>query len=125
MRLIGIDFGRAKIGVAYCESSIAEPLAVLRGRDLLNKTVTLIKHYSPDVVVVGVSENRSALESRKFASKLEAIIGVKTVLEDETLSTHQAQSLSRAQNINRSRRYKMEDAFAATIVLQSYVDKYV
>lgn len=77
------------------------------------------------MVVVGISENESGKQSREFARRLSKTTGIKTVLEDETLSTYEAQNLARLQNIGRRRRSKLEDAFAATIVLQSYLDKNV
>ncbi|OGM75047.1 hypothetical protein A3H21_00650 [Candidatus Woesebacteria bacterium RIFCSPLOWO2_12_FULL_42_8] len=125
MRFIGIDYGASKIGLASSETKIAEPLTVLRGNRLFERTVDLIKKYSPEMVVVGISENESGKQYRQFARRLSKTTGIKTVLEDETLSTYEAQNLARLQNIGRRRRSKLEDAFAATIVLQSYLDKNV
>ena len=48
---------------------------------------------------------------------------VKIVLQDETLTTSDAQTLSREAGIKRIKRKSLEDAFAATLILQSYLDK--
>ncbi|EKD57491.1 MAG: hypothetical protein ACD_57C00265G0002 [uncultured bacterium] len=125
MKLLGVDFGRKKIGIAFSETKIAKPLVVLKGGDLLKKTVKIIEEYWPELIVVGVSEGKSGEFAKEFARKLEKAVQIKTVLEDETLSTYEAQTLSRVQNIKRSRRQKMEDAFAATLVLQSFLDRHV
>ena len=105
------------------ESRIAQPFTVVRGGNFLFKVAQIIEKYVPDLVVVGVSEGKSADESKDFALELEKVSGVKTIFEDETLTTQDAQRLAQSANIKRSRRQRMEDAFAAAVMLQSYLDK--
>ena len=63
-----------------------------------------------------------AQESLKFARELENDLEVAVAVADETLSTKDAQRLSREAGIKQKKRKNMEDAYAASIMLQSYLD---
>ena len=122
MKILGIDYGRKKIGLAVSEGVLVEPWKVLRVNNLndsIQKIEKEIEIEKPDRVVVGVSEGEMGLESKKFAE----MVGAETF--DETLSTHRAQELSMQANIPRKKRKNLEDAYAAAVMLQSYLDRYV
>lgn len=122
MKLIGIDYGRKKIGIAQSEGVLAEPLKVVRVNGFENavkKIRKLLEEIKPDRIVVGVSEGKMGEESKEFARKFNCEI------YDETLSTYNAQKLSREANVGRKKRKDFEDAYAASVMLQSYLDRYV
>lgn len=112
MRILGIDYGRSKIGLAIAEGSLAEPWKVVKPGDVKG----ILEQEKFDKIVVGVSEGVMGEESKKFAEALSA------ETFDETLSTQDAQRLSREAGINQKKRRGMEDAFAASIMLQNYLD---
>ena len=119
MRLLGIDYGKRKIGLAISEGRLAEPWKVIRYKDtriLSEQLQRIIKENDVEKVVVGISEGRMAEESKKFAKR----IGAETF--DETLSTHDAQRVSIEMGIKRKKRKGMEDAYAAALILQGYLD---
>lgn len=119
MKTLGIDYGRSKVGLAISDGKIAEPMKVVKYNDinqLVQKLKTEIEQNKIEKVVVGVSEGEIAKESKKLAKMLNA------ETFDETLSTHDAQELSIQAGMKRKRRREMEDAFAATVMLQSYLD---
>ena len=127
MRLLGIDFGRAKIGLAVSEGFLAEPYSVIRYEDekeLLEKIKVLVDKEQIDKVVVGVSEGKSAEEATSFGEKLREL-GLEIIFFDETLSTVSAQELSREAGMKRKKRKALEDAFAASVMLQSFLDSNV
>ena len=127
MRLLGIDFGRAKIGLAVSEGFLAEPYSVIRYEDekeLLEKIKVLVDKEQIDKVVVGVSEGKSAEEATSFGEKLREL-GLEIVFFDETLSTVSAQELSREAGMKRKKRKALEDAFAASVMLQSFLESNV
>ena len=127
MRLLGIDFGRAKIGLAVSEGLLAEPYSVVRYEDekeLLEKIKVLVDKEKIDKVVVGVSEGKSAEEATSFGEKLREL-GLEIIFFDETLSTVSAQELSREAGMKRKKRKALEDAFAASVMLQSFLDSNV
>lgn len=124
MKYLGIDYGRSKIGLAVSDGKLAEPLKVIRYTDasaISEKLKQIIKQEKIEKVVVGVSEGEMAEESKKFGLGLNL---QPLVLEffDETLSSHDAQELSRQTGMSRKKRRELEDAFAASIMLQSYID---
>ena len=118
MKIIGIDWGEAKIGLAKSESLLAEPWKVIKPVDL--KSILLAE--KPDLIIVGVSENQSGEKARAFGQELEKILKIKVKLFDETLSTSEAKIRSREAGIGQKKRQGMEDAYAAAIFLQNYLD---
>lgn len=119
MNYLGVDYGRKKIGLALGNDVLAEPYKVIKVdsfEDAVKKVLQVIQVLQVQQVVVGIAENEIAGEQIKFAKAVNA----KTF--DETLSTYDAQKLSIESGISRKKRKLNEDAFAATIMLQSYLD---
>jgi putative Holliday junction resolvase len=119
MRILGIDYGRSKVGLAIAESPLAQPMGVIRYSnpgELQVKIKRIIQQNDIEKIIVGVSEGEMAKESKEFAKSL----GAQTF--DETLTSLEAQRLSMEAGIQRKKRKEMEDAFAATIMLQNYLD---
>lgn len=119
MKTLGIDYGRSKIGVALGIDSFAEPLKVIHVdsfEDAVQKTKKEIETEKPDKVIVGISEGEMGNESKKFAKAIGALTF------DETLTSKDAQKLSIEAGISRTKRHQMEDAYAASLMLQSYLD---
>ena len=122
MKTLGVDYGRKKIGLAISEGMLAEPWKVVKVNDFeetIEKTLQILKELRVDKVVVGVSEGEMGKESKRFAKRIGAEIF------DETLSTYTAQELSREAKVGRKKRKNLEDAYAASVMLQSYLDIYV
>ena len=115
MKILGIDYGRSKIGLAIAEGGLAEPWKVVKTGGLKK----ILENESFDKIVVGVSSGAMAEEQREFAKSL----GAETF--DETLTTKEAQRLSLEAGLSHKKRKGMEDAFAASLMLQSYLDQNV
>lgn len=118
-KILGIDYGRKKIGLARAEGSLAEPYKILRYKDikiLREEIKKIVRELGIEKIVVGVSEGEMGEESKRFAER----IGAETF--DETLSTHQARDLSIEAGIGRKKRHEFEDAYAASVMLQNYLD---
>lgn len=125
MKILGIDYGRKKIGLAIADGPLAEPLKILRYEDtkiLREKIKKIIKELAIEKIVVGVSEGTMADESHNFGEKLKKTCSVPVFFQDETLSTQEAQRLSRQAGIKRKKRKEMEDAYSAALILQEYLD---
>jgi putative transcription antitermination factor YqgF len=123
MRYLGIDYGRRKIGLALSEGRTASPLKVLEVSsliDALNKTSQVIKSESVEVVVVGLPESGESLKITKdFIKELKKTISVMEV--EETLSSKNALEQMIKMGAPRKTREK-EDAYSATIILQTFLD---
>ncbi len=125
MKTLGIDYGRAKVGLAIGVGSLSEPLKVIRVNsfeDAVEKVIQVIKVEQVEQVVVGVSEGEMGKESKEFSLSLSKTLKIPIETFDETLSTQDAQTLSQQSGMSRKKRHEMEDAFAASVMLQSYLD---
>jgi putative Holliday junction resolvase len=125
MKVLGIDFGERKIGLAIADSKIAEPYMVLRvkrKKEAINKILDIILKEAIEEIVVGISEGETAKKTKVFIKNLQERTKVEVKSHDETLSTYEAQRLSLEAGLRRVKRKKLEDAFAATVMLQDYLD---
>lgn len=126
MKLLGIDYGRKKIGVAISGGRLSEPYQVIRYADF-NKMVAhiqrIVERLKIEKIVIGMSENEMGEEIKKFGEVIKnsnSLIPVEFF--DETLSSYDAIQMSVASGMGRKRRKEMEDAFAASVMLQNYID---
>jgi putative Holliday junction resolvase len=113
---------------------LASPLTILERRDessILESLVDLIKQYEVGRVIVGlpVSLNGSlgsqAVSIRDFTEKLRGIIDVPLEYRDESLTSVIAGRLLRETRKGRKRQKVRDDAAAAALILQSYLDERV
>ncbi len=121
MRILAIDYGKRKIGLALATNSIAEPYKVIRyesEEEVLEKIEKIVKAEKVEQIVIGISEGKMAEEARSFGKKLNSSV----VFQDETLTTQQAQELSIKAGIKRKKRKSLEDAYSAALILQAYLD---
>lgn len=110
------------------DGPLAEPMEVIRYKDiktLSEKIKQVIEKERVEKVVVGISEGKMANETKGFASIIQPLCHSTIELFDETLTSQDAQSLSRQAGIGRKKRREMEDAYAAAIMLQNYLDNIV
>jgi putative holliday junction resolvase len=129
MHILGIDYGRRKIGIAIgeTESRLAQPYMVIRSskqEEAIKKVEQVIQVERVGKVVVGVSEGEMEKETRVFGRLLQEKVGVPVSFHDETLTTHEAQELSIKAGIRRKKRKGMEDAYAASVMLQNYLENH-
>ena len=134
MKLIGLDVGTKRIGVARADSStrIAVPVGTLlvNGREF-ETLKTLSEKLNTKYFVVGLPRNNAGSEtaqskySRAFAKKLESKIpGAKVRFQDESLTSVVAEErLSQKSNKSGKKYQKGEvDTEAATIILQDFLE---
>lgn len=125
MKYLGIDYGRRKIGLAVSNGRLSEPFQVIRYKDydkMIAHVVRVIDIQKIENIIVGMSENEMGDEIKKFASILGSHTSVPIVFSDETLTSHDAIEMSVASGMGRKKRKEMEDAFAASIMLQNYLE---
>ena len=128
MNILGIDYGQRKVGISLARTKIAEPLQVIRYRNekkLLRKIQEIVRREKIDKIVVGISEGEMAQETKLFVGKMKNVMEIPLDFSDETLSTQEAKSLAISARMKRSKRRNLEDAFAATVMLQSYLERNV
>lgn len=132
-RLLGVDFGLKRVGLAVCDCQfiLATPLPVVYThsmRESIDKVAALAKEKDVGGIVVGLPLNLDGSESlqsgrvRAFAKNLSKVAGLPVELIDERLSTIEADGLLESAGVKKSERHKFIDSAAATVILQSYID---
>ena len=132
-RLLGLDLGQSRIGVAISdpERRVAVPLGTVRTgapADLKAIAAIIRENEVREVVVglpVGLSgrEGEGAAQARAFAEALRGFLGIPVAMQDERLSTVEAERSLRATGMGGRRRRAVVDQSAATVILQSYLDR--
>ena len=133
MRVLGLDYGEKRIGVAICDElgMIARGVATIVRkywkRDI-EQIAGLVREYGVDKIVVGYPVKLDGTEGiqcekvNRFIDALEAGVSVPVVKWNEALSTKEAESLFIEVNMNRRKRRGVVDKLAAAIILQDYLD---
>lgn len=133
MRLIGLDVGEARIGVAVSDptGTLASARTVLARRPeqaVLKALQDLIEEEEAAAIIVGLPRSLSgelhgqATLVQEFAESMRKQVSVPVHFWDERLSTVAAEREMRASGAKRDKRRAMIDAVAAAIILQSYLD---
>jgi len=133
MRILAIDFGMRRIGLAVSDALgiTAQGLPTLartRLDDDLRKIQELTEEYSTALVLLGNPlghggrETSMSLRATEFAEKLRRRVNCPVHLWDERLTTVQAHRALRAAGLSLGKRQRAVDRVAATLLLQSYLD---
>ena len=131
-RVLGLDLGDARIGVAISDDRrrIAVPLGTVRtGAPAdIRAIVDLVREHGVTLVVVGHPLRLSgeagerAQHAARFAEALVGTLDVPVVLQDERLSTVEADRALRQTGASVRDRRRRVDRSAATVILQSWLD---
>jgi len=131
MKYLGLDLGTKTLGLAISNGLIATSLKTIRYEDidkLILELEKIIKEYDINCLVLGFPKNMNntigprALETLEFKEKLESLSYL-VELQDERLSTVSAHNYMIEADMSRKKRKEKVDALAATIILQTYLDK--
>ncbi len=136
MRKIALDVGTVRIGIAT-----SDPMGIIASgyetfvrtkdfEDDLRRIAGLAQEKQADTFVVGLplnmdgTEGEKVAEIRAFAEALSRYTDLKIVFQDERLSTVSAEKALIESGMRREKRKKVIDKVAATIILQSYLDRF-
>ncbi len=118
MNLLGIDFGESKIGLALAVSPLAEPIGVVKD---IEDVVKICREQEIGKIIIGLSEGEMAKKQRRFGQKLSGLTGLPVEFQDETLTTKEA--ITKMKEVKKKIKDKEEDSFAASLILQDYLDR--
>jgi putative Holliday junction resolvase len=132
-RLLGIDFGTKRIGLAVSDPDrkIASPLATHergdRDADALYFQQIVEKEEIGQLVVglpihLSGDESAKSTEARAFGKWLHELTGLPLVFADERFSTVEAESALWEAGLTHKRRKSRRDRLAAQILLQAYIE---
>ena len=125
MRIIGIDFGERRIGVAAADDRvpIALPIETIDAtQDPVAQIERVVQEQRAEAIIFGLplslsgAEGPQAQRIREVARELSERIATPIDFQDERLTTAQAERVHGGKN-------SQKDAIAASIILQAYLDR--
>ena len=131
-RILGFDFGRARIGVAISDELqlLAHPLETISANEKpAERVAEIVREKEIDCVVAGIPKRMNgqigtaATEVLQFVEKLRAILPCPVVTWDERLTTVAAQRALRGAGKKTRETRGYVDQVAAQMILQSYLDR--
>jgi putative Holliday junction resolvase len=133
VRVLGLDIGIARVGVAVSDPdrTLASPVAVLDGRALvrdIRPLARIVDDYEVAHLVVGLpltlggEEGPQAAEVRVVAERLATELGLPVEYHDERLSSAEAKRTMREAGLSERKQRGALDKVAAAIVLQGWLD---
>jgi putative holliday junction resolvase len=130
-RILGIDLGRARIGVAVSDElgMLAHPVETIpANNDAARRIAELVRDKDAERVIVGLPRHMNgsvgigATEALAFAKKLEALLSCEVLTWDERLTTTAANRALRESGRKTRDSRGVVDQVAAQMILQSYLD---
>ncbi|MBR5286022.1 MAG: Holliday junction resolvase RuvX [Clostridia bacterium] len=133
IKIIGIDYGDARVGVAASDGTgfLASAVCTINVngmRDACKKVADKIKELGGTKIVLGLPKNMDGSESfradksKAFAEMISEATNLEVVFVDERLSTVEAYTYMNITDFNGKKRRAVIDALSAQIILQSYLD---
>jgi len=135
MRILCIDYGDARIGVAVSDplGLIAQMLETIKWKDDISKPLRriaeLVDSYGCEAIVIGIPRNMNGtagqreLKTRDFIKLLEdRLPGIRIIPWDERLTTVMAQRTMHDMGIEAKKQKGRIDQMAAAFILQGYLD---
>ena len=135
MRYLGLDLGTKTLGISISDKTgmIASSLTILRHNEeydsLLDALEGIIKDNEVEGLVLGLPKNMNntigerAEIALKFKDMLEERFKLPVYMQDERLSTVEAENILLTNDTSRKKRKKVIDSVAATIILQGFLDR--
>ena len=133
-RILGIDFGTRRIGLALSDptGTFASPLPFLENSGL-QKVATalqeLVQAQDVQTVVIGLPRNMdgtygpAAQKVREFIAQIQPHLSAKITCQDERLTTAQASRDLSQMGLNQRELRKKVDSSSAALILQQFLDR--
>jgi len=133
MRILALDVGDVRIGVAVSDPSriIAQGLSSITRTDLekdVEAVSNLVNQYEAGEMVVGLPkmmDGTIGIQAQKVLDFVEAMkskVKIPIIMQDERLTTVSATRVLIQADVSRKKRKKVVDKMAAVIILQGYLD---
>ena len=136
MRILGIDYGEARVGVAITDALniTAQGLETIQrnnsDKSVLRRLDVILKNYEVDTIVVGLPLNMNGSRSEraevteKFVHKLKCKYNkIKIEVIDERLTTVAAHRTMNFLEINKNKKRNIVDTISAVYILETYLNK--
>ena len=132
MKILAVDLGDARTGLAVCDPTefLASPAGVIHETDfevILKKVAQAAKEHRAQRIVVGYPKNMNGTVGERaekcalFAQRLGELAEIPVKLWDERSTTVSAHNILHVTDTRGKQRKNVVDAVAATIILESYL----
>ena len=129
-RILGIDFGKKRVGIAISDPlcMIAMPLETVERKKIEEGINKILERFPVKHIVIGYplrtdgKKGKRAEEVEKFAKKIKEKFNIEIELWDERYSTVEAERIIMDMGKKPSRNKGKIDRIAASLILQSYLD---
>ena len=120
MKILSLDYGEKRTGVAIGVSGVVETLPIITGTTLesINKIRAICVEEDINLILLGISERKTAQKTKKFAQRLSSIVKLPIELVDETLTTWEAKKIVLAQ---KEKVNKPVDSISAALILDRFL----
>ena len=131
MRILGLDIGSKRIGVAISDALdiTAQGVATLENdKNIIEGLKDIVRKKDVKEIVVGLPLNMDgscgpqAKDAISFADTLKKELNVSIKLWDERMSTMEVERIMIEADVSRRKRKKKVDKLAAQVILQSYLN---
>ena len=134
MRVLGIDYGDSRVGVAVTDplGITAQGVGTVKNagmKKLIAALSEIIEKYAPEAIVIGMPKNMDGSEgfraqaTYKFADRLKAVYDGRIEFVDERLTTVGASQFLNATNTRGEKRKGVIDTVSACLILESYMKR--
>ena len=133
MRILGIDYGDSRVGIAVSDplGITAQGVKTLKNKNikkLLLELSQIINEYNPEKIVIGMPKNMDGTQgfraeaTNKFAESLKSIYQGEIDFMDERLTTVSATRVLNETNTRGQDRKKVLDTVSACFILENYLN---
>jgi len=135
MRILGIDYGDARVGVAITDeleitAQGLETIPHTSDKNVLKRLEEIVNKYNVQVIVVGMPFNMNGTKgerveiTEKFIHKLKCKFNtIKIEAVDERLTTVAAHKTMNFLDINKKKKRSIVDTISAQYILETYINK--
>ena len=124
MKILGIDFGLKKIGLAISEGILVRPFGVIHDPEkFVSEIMKICRKEKIKKIVIGLSGGKMIPKTKAFSQEIFNKTNLPVVFQDETLTTRQAIVKMIEAGKSKKARKEKEDAFAAACILEEYLEK--
>ena len=132
MRVMAIDYGDARTGVAVSDAfgmivGFSTVVAEWNREAAAEKVAALVREHKPERLVMGFPKNMDGTEGpraalyKEFAQMLEKKTGMEVILWDERRTTIEAHNILSTNGKKTKKHKKNVDAVAAALILEGYL----
>ena len=133
MKIIGVDFGEARTGVAVSDEMglMAHGLRTVFSKDYIKtagEIAEIVRELGAELIVLGMPKNMNNTvgprgeRTLEFAEKLKSVTDIPIKMWDERLTTVSATRMLNETNTRGKKRKQVLDTVAAEVLLQGYLE---